>query len=245
MVRARFYGRCGNVLFQAATCIAYAMKHGLEFSVPSTTNSQYWNPLYLQHLVNKNWQEGREDVILNEQWHQHNELPFEESWRDKQIVLNGYFQTEKYFKDYRSEVLYLFDFPYEKKEGYVSCHVRRGDYLILKDKHPYYGKEWYEEAMKQFDGYKFKFFSDDIQWCRENFGGRSDCEFSTNSNEVDDLAEASCCEHQINSSSTFSWWIAWLNRNESKKIITPKEWFMPGFGGLNTDDIIPPEWIKL
>jgi len=246
MVRARFYGRMGNVLFQCACAIGYALKHNIEFTVPNTTNSQYWNPLYLQHLISPKWEHGREDVVLNEvKEFVFNEIEFNESWRDKQIVLNGYWQNEKYFKDYRSEILYLFDFPYEKKEGIVSVHVRRGDYLILRDKHPYYDKEWYENAMKQFEGYKFKFFSDDIAWCRETFGSREDCEFSTNSNEIDDLVEASCCEHHVNSSSTFSWWIAWLNRNPNKIIYTPKEWFMPGFGGLDTSDIIPPEWIKL
>lgn len=242
MVRAKFYGRMGNVLFQASTCLAYALKHGLEFSVPTTTNSQHWNPLYLQHLANKNWEEGREDIVIDEKRHTYDELPFHESWRDKQIVLNGYFQTEKYFKEYRSEILYLFDFPYEKKENVVSVHVRRGDYLVLRDKHPEVTKEWYEKAMNEFPGAKFKFFSDEISWCRQTFGEREDCEFSTNSNEVDDITEMSCCEHNICSASTYAFWGMWLNRNENKKVIFPQKWFQDGYGGLDTSDILP-EWV--
>lgn len=238
-------GRMGNYLFEASCVVAYSLKHNLDFTMPKSTNSDYWNPLYLKHLQNPNFNPNLPEIRIPERGHEYQEIPFEESWRDNNIIIEGYRQSYKYIDAYRSEILYLFDFPYEKKENVVSCHVRRGDYLILKDKHPYYGKEWYEEAMRQFPGYRFKFFSDDITWCRENFMSREYCEFSTNSNEVDDLAEMSCCEHNIMSSSTFGWWGSWLNRNENKKIITPKEWFMPGFGGLNTDDIIPPEWIKL
>lgn len=245
MVQANNYGRMGNVLFQIACAIGYALRHDIEFSVQSKTTDNFWNPLYLQHLVNDKWVNGVGDIVIKEKEFCYQELPFEESWRDKQIILDGYWQTEKYFKDYKGEILYLFNLPYDKKDGYVSCHVRRGDYLHLRDKHPEVTKEWYEMAMELFDGCKFKFFSDDIAWCRSQFADREDCEFSTNTNEVDDLIEMACCEHNICSASTFAWWGMWLNRNENKKVIFPKLWFMEGFGGLNTDDIVPEWCIKL
>lgn len=245
MVGCRTYGRCGNFLFQAANTIAIALRHNQEFSLPNRTIDPYWHPLYLQHLVNDKWEQGREDVLINEQGMHYQPIEWKEEWNDKQVVLNGYWQSEKYFKEYRSEILYLFGFTYEKKEGMVSVHVRRGDYLHLTMKHPPVHKEWYEQAMGMFPGYRFKFFSDEIEWCRREFGNRGDCEFSSNSNEKEDLIEMSCCEHNINSSSTFSWWGAWLNRNEQKKIVTPQKWFVDGWEGLDTKDIIPENWIKL
>ena len=99
--------------------------------------------------------------------------------------------------------------------------------------------------MAEFPGYKFKFFSDDIEWCMENFKHRNDCEFSGNSDEVSDLLEMSWCEHQICSPSTFSWWGGWLNKNENKKVIFPTFWFSPGWDGLDTSDIVPPYFIKM
>lgn len=245
MVSFNNAGRMGNWLFEAATAIAYALKHGMEFTVPSQTNNPKYNPIYCLHLVNEGYNPRLPQVRLWENGHQYQELPFEESYRDKNVIVEGYRQSEKYFKDYRNEILYLFDFPYEMKQGYVSVHVRRGDYLQLRDKHPDVTKEWYENAMSKFEGMKFKFFSDDINWCRQTFGSRSDCEFSTNRGEVADLVEASCCEHQINSSSTFSWWIAWLNRNPDKIIYTPEKWFTDGWCGLDTKDIVPDYFIKL
>lgn len=235
----------GNWCFEAATAIAYALKHDLDFTVPSHSENPKWNPVYCLHLVNPKYNPNLEKINLWEGKHSYEELPFDESWRDKNISIEGYRQTAKYFDEYRNEILYLFNFPYNRQDGYVACHVRRGDYVQLRDKHPEVKVEWYEKVMAEFPGYKFKFFSDDIRWCMENFKHRNDCEFSGNSDEVSDLLEMSWCEHQICSPSTFSWWGGWLNRNENKKVIFPTFWFSPGWDGLDTSDIVPPYFIKM
>jgi len=236
----------GNVLFQAAHTISFALKHNQEFSLPNKTIDSFWHPLYLQHLVHSDYVQGREDLLINEQGMAYQEIEWKDEWKDKQVVLNGYWQTEKYFKDYRNEILYLFGFPYEEKNGYVAVHVRRGDYLRLEMKHPKVTKEWYENAMSKFGtNFKFKFFSDEIEWCRKEFGNRGDCEFSSNNNEVDDLVQASCCQHQILSSSTYGWWIGWLNRNPNKIVYLPQLWFQPGWDNADAKDIVPLSWYKL
>lgn len=241
-------GRMGNFLFQCATAFAYAKKHGLEFSVPKRTSHEFWSPIYLHHLQNPNYNESLPQTIIKEQHFHYDPLPFEESYRSGNIVLHGYFQSEKYFDEYREEILQAFNFPYKLNEGVVSVHVRRTDYITYSDKHPEVTKEWYELAMSKFEGKRFVFYSDEISWCRENFGHRNDCSFSDGSIEQD-LIEASCCEHQINSSSTYSWWIAWLNKNPNKIIYTPKLWFCDlwkdDYGLVNTSDIIPNNWIKM
>lgn len=250
MVGTRFYGRMGNVLFMAAHTIAYAMKHDLDFSMPNRTTDPYWNPLYLGHLVNPKWVQGKEDILINEKCHEYQDIEFKEEWRGKQIVLNGYFQSEKYFKEYSTLILDLFNFHWEQKE-FVSIHIRRTDYLKLIDKHPPFSNEYMRCATSRFymKGMNhFKVFSDDISWCKEHFKddhySGMNIEFSTNGNEVDDLIEGSCGIGHINSSSTFSWWMAWLNRNPDKIVFTPEWWFVPGYA-LETKDIIPSDWIKL
>lgn len=246
MVTFNNAGRYGNWFMECATAIAYSLKYGLEFHAPDGKNKDpYHCPTYCHHLCNPSWNPSLEKIHLWENGHQYQELPFEESWRDKNIIIEGYRQSEKYFVDYRNEILYLLNYPYEKREGYVSVHVRRGDYLRLTSKHPPVGKEWYEKAMSQFEGYKFKFYSDEINWCIKEFGNRSDCEFSIGQSIEFDAYDAACCEHNIISASTFGWAQAWLNRNENKKIIVPKLWFTEGWDGLDTSDIVPKEWIKL
>jgi Glycosyl transferase family 11 len=238
-------GRLGNYYFECATALAYSLKHNLDFSAPSKTTDPFWSPLYLSHLVNTSYNNSLENIDLWENGHQYQELPFEESWRNKNIIVQGYRQSWKYFNEYRNEILYLFGHHYEKKENVISCHVRRGDYVRLAEKHPIVTEDYYLRAMAMFPGKMFKFFSDDMQWVKDKFGHRGDCLFSTNTNEVDDLVEASCCESNICSASTYSFWIYWLNRNPEKKGIFPVKWFTDGWMDMKTDDILPPEVIKI
>lgn len=237
-------GRMGNFLFECATAFAYALKHGLEFSVPKFTNSDFHNPIYLHHLQNPNFNPNLPVARVAEQHFHYGELPFNEQWRQVNIQLTGYFQSEKYFLEYRDEIIKAFAYPWKIKKGVVAVHNRRGDYLIYKDKHPYYGEDWIERAMTFFPGFKFRFFSDEIEWAKEKFGHRNDCEFAEGSIE-DDLIDGSCCEHLIGSSSTYSWWMGWLNRNPDKRIYVPELWFTPNWGGLDVKDVVPESWIKL
>lgn len=245
MVKPKTYGRFGNFLFQAAAAMGYAWRHGMEFTLPNTTNSMRDNPIYLQHLVNPKWKENLPKVTLSEGPFCYQDLPFQEGWRNHNIILDGYWQSEKYFKEFRDRIIEAFGYPWSMLNGFVSVHVRRTDYLRLRKKHPFISKEWIDEAMKKFPGHHFIFFSDDTKWCRENYGDRKDVTISEGRNEVDDLVYMSTCEHQICSASTFSWWGAWLNQNPKKRIIMPKHWFMPGHGGLDTKDIVPLEWERL
>ena len=247
MVSFRPSGRLGNFLFTMAATIAYAKKNGIEYSAPTKTNHTFHNPVYLPHLANPNWIEGREDVIVNEKvLYKYDEIPFKEEWRDKQIVLRGYFQNPAYFEEYRKEIVEAFDLSRRDfNKGTVSVHVRRGDYLTLPEKHPAVTKEWYENAMKLFPDHEFLFFSDDIEWCQREFGGRMDCSFSVRQSELDDLKLMIGCEHFINSASTFSWMGAWLNTNQNKRVIVPKQWLMPQSSNQWTESLIPSEWERI
>lgn len=249
MVGCRTYGRMGNFLFQAAATIALALKHNQEFSLPNKTNDPFWNPLYLQHLVHPDYIQGKEDILVNENGHEYKEIEWREEWNDKQVVLNGYYQSWKYIEGYRNEILYLFDFPYELKENVCSIHARYGDYLLVKGKHIIIDEPYLKSAMaliKEKTGInKFKVFSDNVPLFKEKLGHLHNFEYSTNANEVDDLVEMSCCHSSINSSSTFSWWSAWLNRNPDKVIVTPAMWFQKNWMDMITDDIVPPEWYKI
>lgn len=246
MVIPKTCGRMGNFLFQAAATMGYAWRHDLEFTFPNTTNSSKHNPIYLQHLVNPKFKLTPPSIVLEEQSHAYNQLPFEESWREGTIILSGYWQTEKYFKEYRQQIIDAFAYPWFPRPDVVSVHVRRGDYLRLTQKHPPVTVDWIRKAMSQFGSeWHFLFFSDDIEWCKENFGRRADCSFSEGTCEELDLVSMTTCTHHICSASTFSWWGAWLNQNPNKRVLIPKLWFVPGHNGLDTSDIVPPEWEKI
>lgn len=237
-------GRLGNFLFMAANCISFALRHGKEFSVPITTNNPFWNPLYLQHLVHPFFNPNDPKIVVQERQFHYNKIEYKDAWDGKNILFNGYFQSWKYFDDYREDILKYFNYPWQESKDVVSVHVRRTDFITHANKHPEVTKEWYEEAMRMFPNKKFFFFSDDINWCVDNFKHRGDCYFS-NLGIEEDMICMSGCEHNICSASSYGFWAAYLNKNPDKKCVFPKLWFTPGWDGANTDDILKPEWIKL
>lgn len=245
MLQTLTYGRLGNVLFQLAAGIAYSKKNGLEMTIPNTTSSRKWRPLYHQHLINTEFNPLLPNVVIRENGHGFQYLPFKQEWREINVTLDGYFQSEKYWKEYRQEVLAAFNYPWELKKDVVSVHIRRGDYLELTQKHPPVPVEWVEKAMSMLPAKEYRFFSDDIEFCKTTYGHRADCTFSEEQSEEQDLVEASCCDGHISSSSTFSVWIYLLDRNPKKIAIFPKLWFVENWDGCFTGDIVPPECIKL
>ena len=82
-----------------------------------------------------------------------------------------------------------------------------------------------------------------FEWCKKTFVGDKFI-FAENDKDYIEMFMMSLCTNNIICNSSFSWWGAWLNTNESKKVIGPKNWF----GSMikhKTDDILPEQWIKL
>jgi len=174
------------------------------------------------------------------------------------MYLIGYFQSEKYFKHHRDKILELFALSNEVERALLvkysqifnldvescSIHVRRGDYLKLQEYHPVLNMQYYEAAMREVNADKYLIFSDDIEWCKENFVG-DQFEFIEDEEDYIDMHLMSLCYHNIIGNSSFSWWGAWLNKYDFKKVVAPKKWFGPAKGGILVRDIIPEEWIKI
>lgn len=223
--------------------MSYAEKHGLEFRMPK--NQYFENEGIDFTILQKAEDDGKHamTVLKEKELFRFDELPYSKEWGD--IMLDGYFQNVKYFEWNREKLLDVFCPKWEMRQGAVSVHVRRGDYLELTEKHPPVGIDWIDSAMARFPWRMFKFFSDDIAWCKQEYGGRYDCEFSEGKTELEDLREMATCEHHINSSSTFSWWGAWLNRNPKKMVVTPKVWMTPKHSNAWTEEIVPKNWIRI
>jgi hypothetical protein len=252
MVSYNTSGRLGNALFMAANCIAYAMKHGLEFSIPRTSTHSFWNPTAVTHLYNPNWNPQLETITVNEPHFHYAPIPFEESWRNKNIILNGYYQSPLYIDEYRDKILELFNYPWELKPDVCSIQARFGDYLTIPGKHILVTEPYLRSAIRMIKSekgiHKFKVFSDDLAYFQKHFGHIYSFEYSTNKTIEEDLIEGSCCHSHINSSSTFSWWMAYLGRNDDKLVVTQREWFGRGWideynRPVDTKDIIPKDWV--
>lgn len=246
-------GRAGNFLFECAAAFGYAKKNGLQFSVPKRTSHEFWSPIYLKHLQHLAYNEGIDTINIQEKNFHYDELPFDESWRNKNITLQGYFQSFKYFDQYREEILNTFDIPYKIIPDTCSIHARYGDYLTIAGKHIIIDEDYLVKAMvlitEQTGIVKFRVFSDDLVLFKERHSKLYNFEYSDNNDIMEDLIEISCCHSQINSSSTFSWWGAYLNRNPDKTVVTNQQWFQQGWKEntlpVYTHDLLPESWIKI
>ena len=105
--------------------------------------------------------------------------------KSKILYLDGYWQSEKYFKDFREDILKIFNFDdliNEKKNidllkninisNDICLNVRRADHLNSEELNVM-SSEYYEKSIQYFlkknSNSKFFIFSDDIEWCRKKF----------------------------------------------------------------------------
>lgn len=253
MIYFNSYGRLGNFLYMTANAAALSLRHGMEFSVPNVSTHSFWNPVYLPHL-HKPFNRNLPTVIIKEQQFHYEPIHWSDDWNDKNVMLDGYWQSYKYFHEYRDKIIELFGYPWHCIEDTCSIHARFTDYKTITGKHILITKQYLESAMdlviKEKGIRKFKVFSDCIPDFKLEFGGLYDFEYSTNLGIEEDLVEISCCTSNIGSSSTFSFWGAYLNRNPDKMVIQQSAWFQLGwrdeYGRLvNTKDVLLPEWVKL
>lgn len=171
-------------------------------------------------------------------------------------ILNGYWQSEKYFLPIADTIRKSFTFcepSFRNKEmakemseyTSVSIHVRRGDYAGL---FPLLDKNYYDQAMSYFlhkyKDVRFYVFSNDIPWCRENLNSDSITfvDWNTGLDSPYDMWLMTQCRHNIIANSSFSWWGAWLNSHEGKEVIAPRVW---DFQKNRSEDIYCPGWMTI
>ena len=179
--------------------------------------------------------------------------------------LDGYFQSEKYFKDIEPTIrkelrINHFSFNHEvltykekiENSSSVGIHIRRGDYLS-SPLHQVCDLNYYLKAItymrEQLTAPQFFVFSDDLFWCRQNLHN-ANCDFvevsGQKENFVPDFWLLSLCKNTIISNSTFSWWAAWLNENPDKILIGPHRWFTDEvLNAKALQDTIPKNWVRL
>ncbi len=237
-------GRLGNQMFQIASTIGIAIKNNEEYRFENFEYNHYLaNPIPIGKTEVRNF--------YHEPYFHHQEVLIED------CNLHGYFQSEKYFSHCKQVIRShftpkkeLLDSINRKYSGVIdevsaSIHVRRGDYLQLERYHPVLMTQYYYSAIKILgQENSFLICTDDLSWCKKKFIGLN-FYFAENNSDIFDLYLMSMCKNNIIANSTFSWWSAWLNNNEEKKVIAPKKWFGPDMGRTNTSDLYCDGWLKI
>lgn len=176
------------------------------------------------------------------------------------VTLEGYLQSEKYWKPVEEEIRDIFAFEDSllqpakmfldtnriDTDRFVAISVRRGDFETDPN-HYLLPIEYYKGAVeKYFPEKDLIVFSDDLDWCKANFQYNDRrIVITENKTAIEQLCLLSLFKYYIIANSTFSWWGAYLSGDKQKVVVRPYHHFD---GELkereDVKDHYPEEWIE-
>ena len=254
-------GQLGNQMFQYSALKGIARNHGYDYMIPNHTeevNDGIGNMVktVLLDVFNLPIRESFSiGVIDTEKYYPEPHFQFSEKVFNEcppNVSLWGFYQTEKYFRHIREELLEDFAFKLDVVEDCqpileqfndpVALHIRRGDFLINNANHNNLSLNYYAGALKHFHGDReVVIFSDDTDWCKEQELFADDRFLvSEGNNSQHDLYLMSRCRDFIIANSSFSWWGAWLANYD--QVIAPAQWFGPNNLDKDTSDLYCSDW---
>lgn len=183
------------------------------------------------------------------------------------IYLDGYWQSELFFKDFSDVIRNGFHFRSSLNEQSrnitsnikstktsVAIHLRRGDYVLSAIANAHHGVcdiDYYRRGIEHLNAsvdepYYFV-FSDDVEWAKSNFlplfRNMEIVQGNQGEDSWQDMHLMSLCKHNIIANSSFSWWAAWLNANPNKIVVAPGKWFATAELNNDVHQRIPADWI--
>ena len=267
MITTEVMGGLGNQLFQIFSLISYSIDNNINFFIQDKSLTEgdrditYWNNLFIN--LKSYLKPVRNIPVLN--WFQHHyiELP---KITDRDFKFMGYFQSYKYFNhniDKIENILKFNDIKNQYKNNYdynntVSLHFRIGDYKILQDYHHLLSIDYYIKSLDKLikdtnrNDWNILYFYEEsdkdmidknISILKEKYDKLN---FIGIDNKLDDWEQMICmslCRHNIIANSTFSWWGAYLNKNN--KAYYPNKWFGPKLENNKMDDLFLDDWVKI
>jgi hypothetical protein len=181
---------------------------------------------------------------------------------DRDTYFSGYWQSYKYYTGMEDSIRAAFDFIeplsernktfLEEAEGrsLIGVHVRRGDYLTSSFLSDVCSEDYYRAALtlasEKARDPLFAFFSDDLDWCKDNLavsGEASFVDWNRQDESYADMRLMTACDSLVIANSSFSWWGAWLGAREGRAVFAPPRWF--GGGRSDNLDIVPPSWKRI
>lgn len=269
MITCNLMGGLGNQLFQIFTTISYALDNNDTFlflySKMYGERASYWDN-FLNPLKKNTLQDRIQGTIMREKAFHYEVIPKKKE--NENIILHGYFQSEKYFEKNTLKIVELSmnlkqiqdkiikrEFSSFDQKNTISMHFRLGDYKTIPDYHPVLKVTYYKNSIEKIEEttkiseWTIIYFCEDgdaecvnkdyIDYLKKIF---PKCTFLRAKPELSDWGQMvmmSCCQHHIIANSTFSWWGAYLHFSDDKLVCWPSLWFGSKLLQHNIADLIP------
>jgi len=280
MITCNLKGGLGNQLFQIFATIAYAMSHNKPFFFLNlstlgsglTIRPTYWDS-FLQGLKSflKTTEQMPQFLTIREQSFHFTPIP-QNFVAGYGIVLDGYYQSYKYFQRYQTLIYILIKLDIKQHmirgiesfrnhldfSSTTSLHFRIGDYQLYPDTHPILPLNYYKNALKYVMDQSTNFvnvlyFCEDADLAKVEtmigelktvFPTLKFCRANPTLSDWEQMLLMSVCRNNIIANSTFSWWGAYLNQDQIKTVCYPTHWFGKGVNH-DTIDMFPEDWMPI
>ena len=162
--------------------------------------------------------------------------------KKKKYVISGYFESPKYFELINDKIKCeltpqkpllaqnekLFEVICNRESVCVTIKRMDVDSDLVSDVYAYDINYFYNAVKyvkERVNNPAFIIFSDNVEWCKENFNIDGDVYYETTGNPIwEKIRLMSSCKHFIIHNSTFSWWVQHLSKNENKVVVAPTKW---------------------
>jgi hypothetical protein len=225
MITSVYKGALGNQLFEVMTGYALALENSDDYHINPDFELVRGQGNSIKHYVDnifKNFPktDKQPNNHFVERCFRYAKIPYIED-----LLLDGHFQSELYFKNYKKEINQILEFPDENiQTDDCVIHIRTGDFLELSDFNvvtPDYFKRCVDFVLDKNEKVQFKIVSDNNDLAKNYLPEYIKYQFVSNT-ELDDLITMSQADFVIMSNSTFSWWGSYLGKH--KTTLVPDVW---------------------
>lgn len=238
--------RLGNVMFAVAAAYAHARRTGVSCRVPWDFNeSSRLLREFLGDSALPPTPEGQnEQPAYQEPRFSYSPIPASVT----QGGLRGYFQSARYLEGEEEAVRTLFaPFIAPRQQGTAGVHIRLGDYKALAHKYRVLDRDFINKAFGRISPHinRLVLFSDEpseaLPLLADVLSKRPMSVEIDSHSPCEAIRRMTSMEELILSCSSFSWWGAYLGRQQT--VVIPGNWFTGQIDDYQ--DVYLPHWIQL
>ena len=247
MITGIYRGGVGNQLFQVATGYALGCRNNDTYYINPNAHIEIGQGRRINHYISNIFSNiPIMEVDISETYQEIEPYIFNKIEYRNNIKLDGYFQSDKYFKDYKKQICNLFVLPDIRVNinGKRKCviHIRTGDYIgvsCFDIINPTYFKNAIDYIYSIDKDVNYFVVTDNEALISSFIPVGIHYTILHSDDEIQHLAEIASSDYAIISNSSFSWWGSYLGID--KITIAPSRWLNTPYDSIRDiyrDDMI-------